>query len=113
MSDKFNRIPDRFKTQEMCDKAVKKDYYSLQFVPDWFVKQRHIGPRGDGDYDGGHWEDNKDEDSFFKWYYGYKTCKAQKTSIKEELLLIAWHPSRYWDWCMSEDEKQETEKLCR
>ena len=24
---------------------------------------------------------------------------------------IAWHPSRYWDWCMSEDEKRETEKL--
>ena len=24
---------------------------------------------------------------------------------------IAWHPSRYWDWCMSEDEKKETEKL--
>ena len=24
---------------------------------------------------------------------------------------IAWHPSRYWDWCMPEDEKQETEKL--
>ena len=24
---------------------------------------------------------------------------------------IAWHPSRYWDWCMSEDEKQGPEKL--
>ena len=24
---------------------------------------------------------------------------------------IAWHPSRYWDWCVPEDEKEETEKL--
>ena len=22
---------------------------------------------------------------------------------------IAWHPSRYWHWCMSEKEKKETE----
>ena len=27
----------------------------------------------------------------------YEKCKAQKTSTKEELLLIAWHPSRWWD----------------
>ena len=33
--------------------------------------------------------------------------KYQKPSIKEELLPIAWRPSRYWDWCISEDEKQE------
>ena len=24
---------------------------------------------------------------------------------------IAWHPSRYWDWCVPEDEKEATEKL--
>ena len=24
---------------------------------------------------------------------------------------IAWHPSRWQDWCVSEDEKKETEKL--
>ena len=37
--------------------------------------------------------------------------KAQKAKIKEELLPIAWHPSRYLNWCISEDEKKETEKL--
>ena len=58
-------------------------------------------------------DENDDEDNLFKWYDGYKKRKVQKASIKEELLPIAWHPSRYWDWCMSEDEKQETEKLCR
>ena len=23
---------------------------------------------------------------------------------------IAWHQSRFWDWCIPEDEKQEIEK---
>ena len=24
---------------------------------------------------------------------------------------IAYHPLRYWDWCVPEDEKKETGKL--
>ena len=36
----------------------------------------------------------------FDWYGGYKKQKAQKVSIKEGLLPVAWNPSRYWDWCM-------------
>ena len=40
-----------------------------------------------------------------------KKRKAQKAKIKEELLPIAWHPLRWWDWCVPEDEKRETEKL--
>ena len=47
----------------------------------------------------------------FDWYGGYKKQKAQKVSIKEGLLPVAWNPSGYWDWCMSEDEKQQIEKL--
>ena len=61
------------------------------------------------DDDSDHWDN--DGDKFFEWYESYKKRKAQKASIKEELLPIAYHPSRYWAWCMSEDEKQETEKL--
>ena len=56
-------------------------------------------------------DDYDDEDNFFDWYGGYQKGKAQKTSIKEELMPIARHPSRWWDWCVPEDEKQETEKL--
>ena len=40
-----------------------------------------------------------------------KKQKTQKAQIKKELMPIAWHPSRHWDWCMPEDEKKETEKL--
>ena len=38
MPNAFHRIPDRFKTQK-CDKAVKYDSFSLQFVPDWFIRR--------------------------------------------------------------------------
>ena len=24
---------------------------------------------------------------------------------------IAWHPSKWWDWCVPEEEKTETEIL--
>ena len=37
--------------------------------------------------------------------------QAQKAKIKEELMPIAWNPSRWWDWCMSVDEKKKTEKF--
>ena len=72
----------------------------MQFVPDWFVTR--------GCLDMWYYDD---EDSFLKWYDGYKKRKVQKASIKEELLPTAWHPSKWWDWCMSEDEKYDAEKL--
>ena len=58
----------------------------------------------DDDDDGDHWDDDA-EDTFFECYDGNKRRKAQKTSIKKGLLPIAWHPSRWWNWCMSEDER--------
>ena len=101
-------VPDHFKTRDMCDDAASRDPSHLQFVPNCFVKQEHIDL----------WHDrlaskycDNDEDNFFKQYKGYEKLKAQKDLIKEELLCIAWHPSRYWDWRMSEEEKKETEKL--
>ena len=40
-------VPDHFKTQEMCNKAVVCSPYELRFVPDWFVTQQQIGLRDD------------------------------------------------------------------
>ena len=62
------------------------------------------------------------DEGLIKWYDGYQKQKAQKAQIKKELMSIAWHPSqwydwcvseneKWYDWCMSEDEKKETEKL--
>ena len=34
-----------------------------------------------------------------------------KKRISEELMPIAWHPKRRWDWCVSEDEKKEIDPI--
>ena len=88
----------------MCDKAVEKDPWSLKYVPDWFVTQGKIKLWRDGD---GYCNDNR----VIEWCKGYQKRKAQKAKIKEELMPITWHPSRYWDWCMSEDEKKRDRKI--
>ena len=87
-------IPDNLKKQEMCNKAVEDDPSSLQFVPDRFVTQQQLDIWFDDDY----WYH---DDEIIEWYKGYKNRKAQKSSIKEELLPIAWHLDRVMDWCMS------------
>ena len=43
------------------------------------------------------------------WRDAYIKRKAQKAKIKEELMSVAWHPDRWWDWRVPEDEKQELE----
>ena len=47
------------------------------------------------------------ETDLFRWHHK----KKYQMGIKEELLPIAWHPSRYWDWCMAEDEKKILENF--
>ena len=85
----------------MCDGAVTGDAFSLQYVLNWFVTQQQVKLRDDYCID----------DRLNKWYEGYKKRKAQKAQIEEELTPIAWHPSRWWDWCVPEDEKKEIEKF--
>ena len=95
----LNIIPNYFKIQKMCDKTVKDDPFSLQFVSDWFVTQQQLKI----------WHDDDDycsDDKIIEWYKRYKKRKAQKASIKKELMPIAWHPDHVIDWCMSEDEKR-------
>ena len=43
-------------------------------------------------------------------YEGYKKRKAKKAQINEELMPNAWHPSRWWGWCVTEDEKKDRKK---
>ena len=47
------------------------------------------------------------DDDLIKWYDGYQKYKEQKASIKEQLMPITWHPSRWWDWCIPNDEKKK------
>ena len=30
------RVPNHFKTQEMCEKAIEEDPWALRFIPDHF-----------------------------------------------------------------------------
>ena len=40
------------------------------------------------------------------WYNRYKRHKAFKT-IHKELLPLAWHPTKAWDWCILQVEKNK------
>ena len=102
----IGHVHDQYITQEMCNEAVELDPSFLQYVPNWFATQQQLKLWYDTDDWLIRWWYND-----IKWYKGYQKRKTQKASIKEELMQVAWHPSRWWDWCMSEDEKQETEKL--
>ena len=82
----------------MCDAAVMKDPWLLVYVPNWFITQQQVNIHDD---------DNK----LIKYHNGYPERRDQKAQIKKELMPIAWHPSRWWDWCISEAVKKETEKL--
>ena len=100
------------RTQEMCEKAVENGSCNLKFAPDWFVTQDQV--KLWLDYDGYYWDDDDDDDdkdTLVEWCDGYKKRNAQKAQIKKELMPIAWHPSRWRDWCVPEDVKKETEKL--
>ena len=101
---KLDYIPDQFKTKEMRNEAICRKPCLLEYVPDWLVTQEQVKIWHDDDY---YCDDNKT----VEWYEGYKNLKARKAQIKEELMPSGWHPSRRWDWCVLEDEKKETEKL--
>ena len=95
-------VPDRFTTQKMCDEAVSHGTSSLQYVPDYFVTQQQVKL----------WYNYDDYiNELIKWYNVYQKRKAQKAQIKEELMPIAWHPSRWWNWCVPEDKKKGTENF--
>ena len=100
----LENVSDHFKIQGMRDDAVRKRLRLLEYVPDYFVTQQQVKL----------WHDNAyycNDNGLIKWCKGYHERKAQKAKIKKQLMPIAWHPSRYWDWCVPEDKKEETEKL--
>ena len=97
-------VSDQFKTQKMCGESVRYDSSSLQYVPDYFVTQQQV--KIWYNYNG-----CCKVNELIKWYNGYQKLKTQKAQIKEELIAIACYPSKWWDWCMSEEGKKETEKL--
>ena len=45
------------------------------------------------------------------WRSNFKKRKILQKKISEELMSIAWHPRRWWNFFMSEDEKKEIESI--
>ena len=88
-SSLLDAVPGHFKTKRMCDDAVLWKSCSLVCVPDWFGTQKQIKI----------WQDDDEyyNHDLFEWYNDYKKWKAQKASIKEELMRIAWDPDRVMD----------------
>ena len=43
-------VPVHFKTQAICNEVVRDYLFSLQFVPDWLIKQEQIHRWYDDDY---------------------------------------------------------------
>ena len=89
-------VPDHFVTQEMCNKAMQRDPEVLRFVTDWFVTLQEM------------WYEEFD-DELITWRHAYIKRKTQKAQIKKKLMPVAWHPDRWWNWCVPEGEKQELE----
>ena len=51
------------------------------------------------------------QDSFFVKHIKFEKCKELKKELSEELMPVVWNPNRWWDWCMSEDEKKEIDPI--
>ena len=98
-------VPDDYKLQEMCDAAVREDPSFLIYVPDWFLRQQQVNMWYDDYYN----DDNYNQ--VIGWHNGCQKRMVQKAKIKEDLMPIVWHPLRWWDWCVPEDEKEQTEEL--
>ena len=45
------------------------------------------------------------------WCNRFKQSKAFKKDLRKELMAVAWHQTRWWNWCISEDEKKEKESI--
>ena len=37
----------------------------------------------------------------------FENHEALKKELNKELVFVGWHPNRWWDWCLPEDEKKE------
>ena len=41
----------------------------------------------------------------------FEKLKTLKKELNQELMQVVCHPSRWWDWCVSEDEKKEIDPI--
>ena len=59
-------------------------------------------------------EDDPDTIIFIRllaWHIKFRICKELKKELRKELMPVAWHPDKRWDWRMSEDDKKEIDTM--
>ena len=49
--------------------------------------------------------------NFFVWHIKFGKREELKKELSEESMPVAWYPNRWWDQCMSEDEKKERDPM--
>ena len=45
------------------------------------------------------------------WHSKFGKDKARHKELNEELMFTVWHPRRWFHFCMSGDEKKETDLI--
>ena len=45
------------------------------------------------------------------WHTNSEKRKELTKELNEELMLVAWDPKRWCDWCVSEDQKKEIDPI--
>ena len=45
------------------------------------------------------------------WNIKFEKQKTLKTMLSDELIPIAWHPKRWWNFCVSEVKKKEIDRI--
>ena len=140
--------PYKYITEEMCDEAVDNSLVALKLIPDWFVASKMIKKlftalyaeenilyvnKDSGDavfncnetcilnidlnnisLDNNFDEDDPDKIIFVRrlcWRIKFEKRKELKKKIDKELMPVAWHPNRWWNFRVSEDEKKEIEPI--
>ena len=41
------------------------------------------------------------------WHGKFEKRKVLKKDLNEEIMPMAWHPKKWWDFCVSGDEKKK------
>ena len=49
--------------------------------------------------------------TFLSSILNLKKCKELKRGLNKELMPVAWHSKRWWDWWVTEDEKKEIDSM--
>ena len=109
--------PDKHETQNICDKAVDDCLAVLKFIPNWFVTNKTIIKSFIYCFVRRRWfplfwwrfdKDDPNTVIFINrlaWQNKFKKRKEQK-KISGELMPIAWHPRKQWNFCMPDEEKE-------